>query len=288
MKRLPMNINDNEIRVISPSGTQPSRKSNKRKVFLIATAVAIVAVLLAVILHLAFGETKVEDNVIMQEADSPVVDTPISADSTSIDKGYVEVLDTVVNGKGLTFLFPRNATPVLTIGEEALSDTTSVLVAQAADIRADNGKIAGTFVLNGDLISKGEAKAGFCAIVNDHISIGVADATPMLEQAIENNGYFFRQFPLVVGGQLIENRLKSSSLRKALVEYEGNIGIAMSSDKLTLHQFSELLIDAGVRNAIYLVGSTSPGRYRDISGNRIKFGKDEPVIPQYTSFIVWK
>lgn len=288
MKRLPMNIKDNEIRVIAPSGTQPSRKSNKRKLFLIATAIAIVGVILVVIFHLAFGKTNVEDNVGLQKADSSVVDTPMSADSTAIDKGYVEVRDTVVNGKGLTFLFPHNATPFLTIGEEALSDTTSVLVAQAADIRADNGKIAGTFVLNGDLISKGEAKAGFCAIVNDHISIGVADATPMLEQAIENNGYFFRQFPLVVGGQLIENRLKSSSLRKALVEYEGNIGIAMSSDKLTLHQFSEILIDAGVRNAIYIVGSTSPGRYRDISGNRIKFGKDEPVIPQYTSFIVWK
>lgn len=288
MRKTPMNINDNEIRVISPSGTQHPRNNKKRMIIFIISFIFIVGVIAGAILHFTSKNNVSEVKEILPESAVPSVSDLPTSDSTIIDKGYVEVGDTSVNGKRLTFLIPQNAIPILTIGEEIQSDTTSVLMAQAADIRADNGKIAGAFVLKGDLISKGKAKVGFCAIVNNRISLGVADATPMLEQAIENNGYFFRQYPLVVGGQLIENKLKSQSLRKALVEIDGNVGIAISSDKLTLHEFSELLIDAGVRNAIYLVGGTAPVHYRDKSGKLNKLGKDEPVIPQYTSYIVWK
>lgn len=287
MSRMPMDINDDEIRVISPSGPQQPRNNKKKKIIFIIAAVTMVAVLTAVILYLISKRSVVEEENNLQEVVVPVGKIS-SIDSLVMDKGYVEVHDTIVDGKGLKFLIPHNATPVLSIGEKALSDTTLILVAQAADIRADNGRIVGSFVLKGDLISKGEAKAGFCAIINDRITIGVADATPLLEQAIESDGYFFRQFPLVVGGQIVDNKLKTSSFRKALVEVDGNIGIAMSFDKLTLNEFSEALLEAGVRNAIYIVGSTSPGLYRDSSGELIKFGKDEPIMPQYTNFIVWK
>lgn len=286
MSKKSMDINDDEIRVISPSGSQKSEK--KKKIFIITMVVSVIAIVIsAIICYVSLDKVSEKDEVIPDVLES-VINDVVSVDSVDTDKGYVEVRDVIVRGKGLTFLIPHNATPILTIGEEALSDTTLVLVAQAADIRADNGKIVGSFVLKGDLISKGEAKSGFCAIVNDNISIGVADATPMLEQAIANDGYFFRQFPLVVGGQLVENNLKTSSFRKALVDINGDIGIVMSSDKMTLHEFSEVLVEAGVRNAIYLVGGTSPGRYLDISGNQKKFGKDDSVISKFTSFIVWK
>ena len=76
--------------------------------------------------------------------------------------------------------------------------------------------IAGAYVVKGELLSKGEAKAGYCSIVNGEVNIGVADATPMLEEALMKDGYFFRQYPLVAGGQLIENKLKGAALRKAL------------------------------------------------------------------------
>lgn len=291
MSNRPMDINDDEIRVISPAGDPhpEKRPGNKRKgrVLLTGIVVSVVVVLSAVALYFIFRKTSVSDD--RQEAlfESPVsvADADVSSDT---DKGFVEVCDTVVKGIGLTFLTPHNAVPILTIGEEALSDTTSLLVAQAADIRADNGKIAGSFVLKGDLISKGEAKAGFCVIVDGRITIGVADATPMLEQAIESNGYFFRQYPLVVGGQVIENKPKGISLRKALVEKDGCIGIAMSKERLTFHDFSQALVDAGVRNAIYLVGSTSPGYYKNAEGRVVRFGKEEESIGEYVNFIVWK
>ena len=52
--------------------------------------------------------------------------------------------------------------------------------------------------------------------------------------------------------------------------------------------FSQALVDAGVRNAIYLVGSTSPGHYREESGRIVRFGKVEVRDSVQTSFIVWK
>ena len=291
MSKRPMDINDDEIRVISPAGDSHPKKrpGNKKKGrgLLIGIVVSVVAVLLAVTLYFILGKTSVSDDKeeSLAEPSVFVADADVPSDSV---KGFVEACDTVVNGKGLTFLTPHNSVPVLVIGEEALSDTTSVLVAQAADIRADNGRITGSFVLNGDLISKGEAKAGFCAIVDGRITIGVADATPMLEQAIESNGYFFRQYPLVVGGQIVENKPKGMSFRKALVEKDGCIGIAMSRERLTFHEFSQTLVDAGVRNAIYLVGGTSPGYYKDAEGRLIKFGKEEEDIEKFVNFIVWK
>lgn len=291
MIKRPMDINDDEIRVISPAGAmQPEEKPGKNRrgrTLMICIAVAFLMVLSAVILYIVLGKTDVDkdkEEVLVQPVAS-AIDREVPSDG---DKGFVEVCDTVVDGKRLIFLTPHDAVPVLAIGEEVLSDTTSVLVAQAADIRADNGRIAGSFVMNGDLISKGEAKAGFCAIVDGHISIGVADATPMLEQSIESNGYFFRQYPLVVGGQIIENKPKGRALRKALVEKDGIIGIVLSKERLTFHDFSQALVDAGVRNAIYLVGSTSPGYYRDAEGRVIRFGEEEHRGDEYVNFIVWK
>ena len=288
MRKIPMNINDDEIRVISPAGdshlVKKSGKNNKRNSLLICIAVAVLVLVSAIALYFFIGQTKVEKDVLDRQSVSAVkVEAPAAAGN-----GFVDVYDTVVNGTVLTFLMPHDAVPFLAIGVEALSDTTSILVAQAADIRADNGKIAGSFVLKGDLISKGDAKVGFCAIVDGRISIGVADATPMLERAIESNGYFFRQYPLVVGSQLVENKPKGISLRKALVEKDGSIGIALSKEKLTFHDFSQALVDAGVRNAIYLVGSTAPGYYKDAEGRVIRFGKEEERPSDFVNFIVWK
>ena len=289
MSKRPMDINDDEIRVISPAGdSHPEKKSgknNRRTWLLICLAVTVLAVLLAVALYFVRRNTNLEKEGVLDRPSVSEANIPVPSYT---DNGFVEVCDTVVNGTELTFMMPHDAIPVLAIGEKALSDTTSLLVAQAADIRADNGKIAGSFVLKGDLISKGEAKAGFCAIVDGRISIGVADATPMLERAIESNGYFFRQYPLVVGGQIVENKPKGMSFRKALVEKDGCIGIAMSKERLTFHDFSQALVDAGVRNAIYLVGSTSPGYYKDVEGRVIRFGLEEEKTADFVNFIVWK
>ena len=49
------------------------------------------------------------------------------------------------------------------------------------------------------------------AIINDKITIGIADNSPLFEQATETGGYFFRQYPLVDNGKLVENEPKNKS-----------------------------------------------------------------------------
>lgn len=204
--------------------------------------------------------------------------------------GYVDVFDTTANDIPLRILFPVNARPRLVIGRDnAMSDTTCALVVQAADVRGDNGEINGAFVLDGRILSRGSAKSGFCAIIDGNISIGVATATPLFETAVEQSGSFFRQYPLVVGGQVVENKPKGRSYRKALAMIDGRAAVIMSGERITFHDFSRALVDIGVSDAIYLVGSTSEGFYRNVEGGSpIRFGDPNDSRWDNVNFIVWK
>lgn len=224
--------------------------------------------------------------------DDPEEDIPVFEIQTpgteSKETGFVETYDTIINKVPLTIFVPKDLTPKLYIGPEALKDSTARFVVQAADVRGDNGEILGAYVLDGNLLSKGQSKSGFCAIINGKPVIGVANSTPYLEQAIETGGYFFRQYPLVVGGQVVENKLKTSSLRKALAELKGEIVVVMNDKKQTLNEFSQTLVDLGVSNAIYLIGSTAPGFAIDKQGKRIDFGKEEENPMDKTNYIIWQ
>lgn len=277
-----IDIDDDEIRVISATGDEPKEKT-KHNVFLrvLIAALLIAGIAAAVIFSTKFA-SKPDDSAFSE----PVA--PVTADSVITAKAFTTLRDTVVNGIRLGILTPRNATPVLVVGNGVLNDTAAVLAVQAADVRGDNGMIAGTFVVNGNLVSKGEAKAGFCSIINGEITIGVADATPMLEQALDDDGYFFRQYPLVVGSQLVENKPKGKAKRKALAEIDGEISVIFTHERVTFHDFSQALIDAGVRNAIYLVGADSSGFYVDSSGVATFFSPDVHNEWEYINYIVWR
>ena len=57
---------------------------------------------------------------------------------------------------------------------------------------------------------------------------------------------------------------------------------------MTLNEFSQYLVDMGVKNAIYLVGSSSFGFAIDDEGNRIEFGKEQENPSINTNYIIWK
>ncbi len=273
-----------------PALPAPQRKksSGSRLVILLVAALGVVALLCFYMCSREEAPLQVVQ--VERPAGVHVADLVQAVDEEVTGPMYVSARDTVAGGVALRILTAEGATPQLVIGSEALDDSAAVLVAQAADVRADNGQIAGAFVMKGDLLSRGEAKAGFCAIVNGQITVGVADATPMLEKAIESEGYFFRQFPLVVGGQIVENKPRGTSLRKALAEIDGRISVILSLDRLTFHEFSQALVDAGVTNAVYLVGSTAPGFYVDEQGTRFTFGKESANDKEWKNinYIVWK
>ncbi len=210
----------------------------------------------------------------------PPVRTQAAVDDGVPAKAYTQVRDTVAGGIELHVLTPVNATPSLEIGFGALSDTTVVLAAQAADTRRDNGKIVCACVVKGELLSKGVAKAGFCSIIGGEITIGVADATPMFEQALAGDGDFFRQYPLVVGGQVVENKPKNESQRRALAEIDGKACIVSSARRVTLRDFSQALVEIGVRNAIYSDWVPWLWRHRDYATAILLSGYADNLAPR--------
>lgn len=291
-------INDDEIRIISSKGEDSNRSRIGRKtVVLWVSAIAIVCLLVALIVFT--GDHEGDDNV-LELTTKPVEnkwnemavtesDSLMQTKSAPIkERGYVAIADTVVNRVALTIFTPKNATPTLQIGADVLDDSTAVFVVQAADVRSDNGGIVGAYVKEGELISKGEAKSGFCAIIGGKLTVGVADATPYLEQALESDGYFFRQYPLVVANQVVENKPKRKSLRRALCDWNGQTVVIMSREKMTFHDFAQSLVDLGVANAIYLVGGKGYGFAIGSNGEKTEIGRRLDNMRPNTNYIVWR
>lgn len=293
MSFLPHDIKDDEIRVISSGKTKPNKLAKRRR-WLVAISIVAVTLCGFAILYLLFLKEEKEDSLeitanetteLKEKIENTIPDTH-KADSTA--DGYVFISDTITGNIPLSIFKPTNLTPALHIGTDILNDSTVRFVVQAADVRGDNGGIVGAFVNKGELISKGQAKSGFCAIIGGKISIGVADATPFLEQALETNGYFFRQYPLVVVNQIVENKPKGKSFRKALAELNGEPVVIMSREEMTFHDFSQGLVDLGVMNAIYLVGGKGYGFAIDLEGRKKEFGRLLNNMLPNTNYIVWR
>lgn len=269
MIRLDDNIQDDELRVLG----KPSPDTPKKKGFKWYYAVAILLILSGVIFAAVrmlndqhneivpdFYETELSDSVTMIQT------TPVPAklgDYTDSSKAYTEHLQQTINDIPLDIYIPHNATPRLFIGTPDLNDKNVIFTTQAADIRADNGKINGAFVLAGEPKAWGLSKKGYCGIIDGKITIGVAANSPLFEEATETGGYFFRQYPLVDNGKLVENEPKGKAIRKAICDRGGEILVVMSQEPESFHDFSQALIDLGASNAVYLVGSVSYGYFRD-------------------------
>ena len=288
-------IGDDEIRIITNLQAKQENEEEKKPkrgciIKILIGLALLILIVLAFIFAFSFRETPrnagapkstpvtAEENV-----------TPMETEQPAQIKGYISALDTLINGLPLTVLTPHYRTTVaLQIGEDALNDPEAIMVFQAADIRGDNGKIVGTFVKDGELVSRGESKNGFCAIINGKPIVGAADATPYLEQVIETEGDFFRQYPLVVGGQIVENKPAGKSYRKALAELNEEIVVVLSGEKMTFHDFSQVLVDLGVSNAIYLIGSSAFGFSIDENGDKHEYGKRVEKPDKYVNYIIWK
>lgn len=248
-------ISDDEIRIIGNSSEPPRRRR------WIWAAIAVLAVILAIVAASLLTTQKVN-----REMAATSVITAVEEESGPTHPYIVEcepatvlIRDTVINDVPLRLHTPVNALPELMVGTPDLSDESLILALQAADIRADNHGIVGAFVLQGELLARGIAKKGFCAIINESIQLGMAESTPLFEEAINKEGYFFRQYPLVVNGKMVENKPKGKALRHALCELDGKVVVVSSRDKESFHDFAQTLEDLGVQNAIYLVGSDAYG-----------------------------
>ena len=285
MKSNKYDIQDTEIRVLGDSSPAPKRKWGWI-ILIAALAIGVVASIIA----FSCARSQEEEGVFEKSA-RQVIPHPLRTWIQSMDSITdicVITKDTTINDIPMRLYVPLNMTPRLEVGYKCIDDTTNnMLLFQAADVRADNKKIVGAFVLRGKPLSWGLSKKGYCGIIGDQVTIGVADNSPLFEQATEVGGYFFRQYPLVSEGMLVENELKSQSTRRGLCELEGRVVVAETFTPESLHDFSQALVDLGTTNAIYLVGSSAIGWYRNQEGVGVASGQWEPRVYKNVSFIVW-
>lgn len=273
------NIQDDELRILGkptePVELQvpmPPRKPKRRWWFIaLAVLAALVAVTWVVIARYSKPAQDVyESELAAGQPNSTVAPLERLGNYSDSKKAYVEVINLIINDIPLDIYIPHNAEPRLSIGTPNSNKNKNVIfTTQAADIRADNCKINGAFVLAGEPIAWGLSKKGYCAMIDGKIMVGMANNTPLFEEATEKEGYFFRQYPLVANGRLIESGPKGKAVRKALCDRAGEIFVAMSQTQESFHDFSQALVDLGVTNAIYLVGGESNGFYTGSDGKRV-------------------
>lgn len=296
-------IKDTEFRIIGQSSPVVDAPQNSRRSWLWILVGAVVLVALG---WLVFGgssediqtpseEAEIEEVVfepmnevkIPEEFQEPLKPLGDYSDTTLV-KPYTEHLRDTINDIPIDIYIPHNAVPELMVGVPNLHDKSIVLTTQAADIRADNGKIVGAFVMNGEPLSWGLSKKGYCSIIDGKVTVGVSENSPLFEEATEKGGHFFRQYPLVDNGVLVENEPKGKSIRKALCDRNGEIMVIMTQTPESFHDFAQALVDMKVDNAIYLVGSTSFGYFRDRYDHLAIIYNKHGRGYRNENFIVWK
>lgn len=298
-----LNIQDDQIRVIGSARPvrnpgKPPGKPPRNPLLLWILAVVGVAVFAAVVLLAmrlrvtassgedVFGPVEFESQHISFQATVPPV--LLSRDGQGPGTGpCVERIDTLLGGIPLQVLIPHGGEPSLKLGLPDAGDPSIILAAQAADVRRDNQGVAGSFVLQGRPLSWGLSEMGYCGIIEGVVRIGLADSSPLFEEATSSGGYFFRQVPLVDCGVPVGNEMADKSIRKALCDMAGEIFMAVTSSRESLRDFSQALVDLGVDNAVCLVDGPSYGFYRDVDGTVTKTGERTGVPSRYENYIVW-
>lgn len=276
-------IRDDEIRVIGndPSAPRPPHRRLWGRIVLgMALAGLLVGLVLALCRDREAEQSETEPETYFEPQPAPTVpEEPawvrLGRSVDSLDSGFTEIRDTTVNDIPLRIYIPHNAEMILHVGRLDKRDTTIVYAAQAADIRRDNRKIVGAFVLQGEPLAWGLSKKGYCAVIDGKITVSMADNSPLFEKATECGGYFFRQYALVDNGRLVENEPKNKSIRRSLCDRNGEIMMIETLSAESFHDFAQALVDLGMTHAIYLVGSTSYGWAVDGEGGapRVRYRK---------------
>lgn len=279
------NIGDDEIRII---GDRKSTKPRRRRWVIVPIFVLIIVMI--VLIPFLISDNKSAQQISYSE--NPCIDAR-SQCVNCCEPGFCEIKDTLINNKPLRIYIPHNAQATLHKGELDKRDSTIIYVSMAAEIRADNGGILGAFVLRGEPLAWGLSKKGYCAIINDLITIGVADNSPLFERATETEGYFFRQYPLVDNGMIATEKSNAYNYLRALCQKDNKTFMVHSLAKVSFPEFAQMLVDLGCDNAIYIVGYRAYGWAIDNSGTTHEFGTEgyfDDKVPTRDNFnyIIWR
>ena len=242
---------DNEIQVLG----QPTKRSRKKWIWLIPLSL-IGGILFVWVLLCTFPQ---ENTVDLRDFKTEL-NVTVKGEPMFIESG-IEHYSVVENDVSMYVFHMIDMTAELNTDARQYTDDTECFIMQAADIRKDNGKFVGDFVLNGKRLSSGKRKKGYCAIIDGKITIGMSDTDDVMNRCIEKGGSFFRQYPLVSNGIMQENELKGKSIRRALALKGDKLYVFETEYRESMHDFAEALQDMGVTEAISLVGGNKAYMY---------------------------
>ena len=240
---------DNEIQVLG----RPSKRFCKKWMWILPLFVAGVALAL-------FFTLDKEETVDVKHFKTELKAPPRRQPEPEMTSG-VEYETQVVNDVWLYVFKILDMHAELSLDISEYADSTECFIVQAADIRKDNRKFVGDFVLNGEKLSSGKRKEGYCAIVDGRVTIGRSTVDEVMNDCMVNGGSFFRQYPLLVDGVMQPSNVKGKSIRRALAQNEDGLYIVMTEERESVHNFSEALVDMGMKNAISLVGGNQAYMY---------------------------
>jgi hypothetical protein len=286
-----------------PTSPSVSKRGHKPRTILIITVMCCVAAALVFFLSKTLSKRQYSmydtvsferENAMLRDIEASAVANPIPVMIEQEEalrrslQGYVETFADTINDVPLIVYLPKNAVPELLVGTPDKNDSTIVFAARAADLGGNNYGIVGDFVYRGAPMGHGGRKEGYCAIIERKLTIGIDFETPLYKQSIDKKGFFFRQYPLVKNGEPIDNKPKGKAIRRALAIKEGTVMMFESSQRESFHDFACALSDYGVSEAIYLVGSTAYGWYRDSEGQLTTFGAKDDRDWQDINYLVWR
>ena len=271
---------EDEVQVL---GTAPKNGGRKALWRLIAIATGVLLIVLCVI-YLSVNKEEVTSESLLEIPASIQQENPLPADSLPEVRAQADSINDVV----LTIFALKNLKAELAMQMPEQTDTSVYFVLQAADIRKDNKQIVGDFVLRGKQLSRGKRKTGYCAIIQGNITLGNTINDDMKAYSIANGCDFFRQYPLVMNGEIQENRLKGKAIRRALAQQNQDFYIIETQNRESMYDFSEALCDMGFTNALYLVGGSSYAWWREDAATVNELGVyNQNPLPN-TNYLVFR
>ena len=170
------------------------------------------------------------------------------------------------------------------------SDSSIYFITRSSDyrIKNDQKQIIGDYILNGEVITESLWRAGFMAVIDGNVQIGISRSPKIRKHIADNSGSMFRQMALISAGTRCDEQfiLKGKVTRCAYArDLEGNLYFVETVDPETLYGFADALIEYGFADAIYITGGLQPDRfYRDEDG--IAHGSYSDDKPH--ELVVWR
>lgn len=253
--------NDDDIEVL---GGEPTPRKRRISIWWFISAgiiavIAIIIVLYSIDRPTNDGLDAVFDCTVMTEVDPEAVDPAAVLPEEVVPQDTVPALPREftdsINDVVFTVIPLVGCRAAVTFEKPDSTDCDILISLPAADIRADNGEIVGEFIHDRQQLSRGVRKQGFCYISPEgNVTIGSGEGEAQKKSAIDEGGTFFRQYSLVMEGEIQPNILKGKAERRALAILQGKPTIVISRDRESIYDFSQALADYGFSHAIYLPG----------------------------------